>query len=355
MNDAAQPRDDLEDLLPGLLAEAAADPPGSPDRLDHVHRRAARRRRARAAAAAGSLAVVVLGAALTPVLLGQDRHRSALPALSDPTSGPATAGAGDATRAATPSAGSRPATLFSEPDTVLSSSLAVAYGTGPGTRRVTIPDGSRIGVVELACEGEGAIGVDDRGALGPAALPVPARPAAGNCGPDTHAEGDLVAENVRSGPNGVVAPHTPVTLTIRTTGDVRWWLVVGRVGGQSRSGLPNPDLINLGPAPAVEDLAGRDSAVGLLYQCGDRKELDDVTFTLSGAPITAVVVCTVPRAIHILLFATPHHLTGPVGTAVVRRAGTGTTPTGYSADLLTPSGLAAWSRIPGVLHGNLTH
>lgn len=66
------------------------------------------------------------------------------------------------------------------PNTTLSTALGIAYGTGAGTQQMTVPDGSRIGVVEPACEGGGGIGVDDHGTLG-AGLSVPAQPAIDNC------------------------------------------------------------------------------------------------------------------------------------------------------------------------------
>jgi hypothetical protein len=349
MNDA----DDLEDRLPGLLADAAADPPGNPRRLNQVQARAARRRRTHRASAASALAVVAVAAAMTPTLLGRDTHPTAAPAragrTTPATAAPAPGSTPNSTGQATP--GGHYAALFSVPNTTLSTSLALAYGTGPGTKQVTIPDGSRIGVVELACEGQGAIGVDDHGTLG-SDLSVPPRPSTPNCGARLGAEADLVAEHVRSGPNGVITPGTPVTLTIRTTGNVRWWLVVGRVGGQSRSGIPDPDQLVLGPTPAEQHLAGRTTAAGLLYQCGDRREQVTVEFTVAGKPVHEVLQCEAGTT-YVLTFDTPLHLTQPVKNPVFRRAGSQAPPADYFAALLTPSGLSTWSAIPGVIHAHL--
>lgn len=345
--------DDLEDRLPGLLADAAAEPPGNPHRLAQVHFRASRRRRTHMAGAASALAVVAVTAATTPTLLDQGHHPAGAPSQAGRTS--------QATATPTPTAPTRstsPATtdghypaLFSVPNTTLSTSLAVAYGTGPGTKQVTIPDGSRIGAVELHCVGQGAIGVDDHGTLG-SDLSVPPQPSTPNCAAGMGAEADLVAEGVRSGPNGVIAPGTPVTLTVRTTGNVRWWLVVGQVGGQSRSGVPNPDTITLGPWPAKQDLAGRTTAAGLLYQCGERKEQVRIGFAISGTPVHTVLHCDAGTT-YVLTFSAPLHLTAPVKNPLIRRVGSQSPPEDYYAALVTPSGLAAWSAIPGVIHANL--
>lgn len=340
----------LEDRLPGLLSLAAGDGPGNPQRLSQVRARAARGRRRRMAAATGSLAVVALGAALTPALLGQDhRHAGALP--------PAASATRTVTPAAVPTANTRPrghyAALFSVPNTTLSTALRMAYGTGPGTWQVTVPDGSKIGVVELACGGGGGIGVDDHGTLGAGGLSVPARPTIDNCAAGLGAEKDLVAENTRTGPNRVVAPGTPVTLTVRTTGNARWWLVVGPVGGQSRSGIPNPDQIIIGPGPGEQHLAGRTTAAGLLYQCGQRKERVRITFTAAGTPVATTLTCAGPGQTHILTFTEPLHLTASVKDVKIRRIGSQSPPEDYFATILTPSGLAVWSHIPGVVQGTL--
>ncbi|SEO63174.1 hypothetical protein [Actinacidiphila rubida] len=345
--------DDLENRLPGLLADAAADPPGNPRRLAQVQLRASRRRRTHRAGAASALAVVAVAAAMTPALLDQGAHPAGAPSQAGRT-GRATA---TPTPAATPKTTS-PATadghypaLFSVPNTTLSTSLAIAYGTGPGTKQVTIPDGSRIGAVELRCVGKGAIGVDDHGTLG-SDLSVPPRPSTPNCAAGLSAEADLVAEGVRSGPNTVVAPGTPVTMTVRTTGNVRWWLVVGRVGGQSRSGVPDPDTLTLGPAPAEQHLAGRTTAAGLLYQCGQRKEQVRIAFAVSGTPVHAVLHCDAGTT-YVITFSAPLHLTAPVKDPLIRLVGSPSSPDDYWAALLTPSGLAAWSAIPGVIHAHL--
>lgn len=344
--------DDLEDRLPGLLADAAADPPSNPRRLRQVRVRASRRRRNRTVTAAGSLAVVALGAAMTPALVGHSHQATRAPSLGGPATATTTA---TATATPTPTsqstAGGHGAALFSVPNTTLSTSLAITYGTGAGTEQVTIPDGSKIGVVELVCEGQGGIGVDDHGALGAGALPVAALPTP--CGPSFGGEGDTVVEGVRSGPNGVVPPGTPVTLTIKTTGNVRWWLVVGAVGGQSRSGIPNPDQIMIEPSLPPEALAGRTTAAGFLYVCGERKERVRVAFTLSGTPIDTVVSCA-PREVHVLTLASPIHLSGPVEHSSIHVVGSQSPPRDSATYLLTPSGLSAWSSIPGVIHGTLT-
>lgn len=342
--------DGLEDRLPGLLTEAATEAPGNPQRLSQVHARASRRRRNRMAAAAGSLAVVALGAAVTPALLGRDHRESGASSPAAPTHRPTAA-------ASVPTSGTQPrghyAALFSVPNTTLSTALGIAYGTGPGTRQLTIPDGSRIGVVELACQGHGGIGVDDRGKLG-TGIPVPRQPTGSNCGTGLGAEADLVAEGTRTGPNAVVAPGTPVTLTVRTKGDVRWWLVVGRVGGQSRSGIPDPDQMMIGPMPVEKHLAGRTAAAGLFYQCGEQKERVRVSFTASGTPVDTTLSCAGPGQTYVLTFARPLHLTAAVKDVVIRRIGSQSPPADYFATVLTPSGLAVWSRIPGVVRGTLT-
>jgi hypothetical protein len=344
--------DGLEDRLPGLLTEAATEAPGNPQRLSQVHARASRRRRNRMAAAAGSLAVVALGAAVTPALLGEDHRESGASSPAALTTKPTSS-----TEPPEPTAGTQPrghyAALFSVPNTTLSTALGIAYGTGPGTRQVTIPDGSRIGVVELACQGHGGIGVDDHGTLG-ADIPVPSRPTDSNCGTGLGAEADLVAEGTRTGPNGAVAPGTPVTLTVRTKGNVRWWLVVGRVGGQSRSGIPDPDQMMIGPVYGEKHLAGRTTAAGLLYECGERKERVRVSFTASGTPVDTTLTCAGPGQTYVLRFARPLHLTAPVKDVVIRRIGSQSPPADYVAGVLTPSGLAVWSQIPGVVRGTLT-